>query len=384
MDTPSRLLVQGTSGDDLLVAPPQPSRLVGGAGNDILIDGPGSDAFYGNEGSNRLYGGLGNDYYMYDFGVGSLDILDFDPTPGNIDTFDFGGAPEDMGAIERRGDDLYIWEGSGETHDPATEEKVIFRNFFLDPAFRIERFRFHGEVLTDKDMLRAFHVDPAPARHADEPPSYTEGRIRLSGGEKTDHLAAGDQATYITARWGHDLLIDSRYSDVLNAGNSESPSFAINPHRSDRLFGGPGSDYYLVDSDWRHADISLTEIRDYDTTPGNLDTLHIRGDESPEYMRITGWERGSLILELNTNQRITIHNYFLDKAFVIEKIRFDDGTVLNEAAIRQRVGLPPAAPPQASLSTPPHCCSGEPPMAEADGLLGLVLAVGGLLGRASG
>ena len=31
----SRLLVQGTPADDLLVAHPQPSRLVGGAGNDV-------------------------------------------------------------------------------------------------------------------------------------------------------------------------------------------------------------------------------------------------------------------------------------------------------------------------------------------------------------
>ena len=375
MDTPSRLLVQGTSGNDLLVAPPQPSRLVGGAGDDILIDGPGSDAFYPGEGTNRLYGGLGNDYYMHQYSGGAHEILDFDPTPGNIDTFDFGAAVEDMNGVERRGDDLYLLDGAN---------GVIFRNFFLDPAFRIERFRFYGEVLTDKDMLRAFHVDPAAVRHADEPPSYTEGRIRLSGGEKSDHLVAGDQATYITARWGHDLLIGSRHSDALNAGNCEDPAHSVSPSRSDRLFGGPGGDYYLVDSDWRHAHVSFTEIYDFDTAPGNLDTLHIRGDESPDYMRITGWERGSLILELNTNQRITIHNYFLDKAFVIEKIRFDDGSVLDEAAIRQRLGLPPATPPQASQGTPGHCCVAEAPAVEADGLLGLVLAAGALLGRAGG
>ncbi|WP_252271947.1 calcium-binding protein [Pseudomonas subflava] len=378
MDTPSRLLVQGTSGDDLLVAPAQPTRLVGGAGNDILIDSPGSDAFYPGAGANRLYGGLGNDYYMNQYSGGSQEILDFDPTPGNVDTFDFGESPENVAGVERHGDDLHIRGGGGD------QDVVIIRSFFLDPAFRIERFRFYGEVLTDKDILRVFHVDPAPVPHADEPPSYTEDRIRLSGGEKSDHLAAGDQATYLSARWGHDLLIGSRYSDVLNAGNSESPSLAISPHRSDRLFGGPGGDYYRVDSDWRHAEISLTEIHDYDTTPGNIDTLHIRGDESPAYMRITGWERGSLVLELNTNQRITLHNYFLDKAFVIEKIRFDDGTVLDEAAIRQRVGLPPATPPQVSLSTPGDCCAGAAPAVEADGFLGLVLAAGALLGRAGG
>ncbi|WP_236207631.1 calcium-binding protein [Pseudomonas tohonis] len=375
MAAPSRLLVQGTPDDDFLVAPFQPSRLVGGAGDDILIDSPGSDSLYPGEGANRLYGGLGNDYYMGQYVGGTQEILDFDPTPGNIDTFDFGESAENIAGIERHGDDLHIRGYGGD------EDVAVFRNFFLDPAFRIERFRFNGKVLTDKDMLRAFHFDPAPMPHADEPPSYTEGRVRLSGGEKPDHLSAGDQATYISSHWGHDLLIGSRFSDVLNAGNSESPSFTISPHRSDRLYGGPGGDYYLVDSDWRHAEISLTEIQDYDTTPGNIDTLHIRGDESPVYTRITGEERGDLVLELNTNQRITIKNYFLNKAFVIEKIRFDDGSVLNEAAVRQRVGLPPANSPQASLSTPQHFYVDAKAAPAIEGLLDFVLATGAALAR---
>ena len=50
MAAPSRLLVQGTPDDDFLVAPFQPSRLVGGAGDDILIDSPGSDSLYPGEG----------------------------------------------------------------------------------------------------------------------------------------------------------------------------------------------------------------------------------------------------------------------------------------------------------------------------------------------
>lgn len=384
MAIPSRVPVQGTVGDDLLVAPVQPARLIGGGGDDILLDGPGSDALYGNQGSNRLYGGLGNDYYLYEYGVGSLDILDVDPTPGNIDTFDFGAAVEDMGDIERRGDDLYLWQWHGISHDATQEEVVIFRNFFLAPAFRIERFRFHGQVLTDRDMLLAFHVDPdAQVRHADQPPSYTEGRIRLSGGEKPDHLTAGDQATYLTARWGHDLLVGSRFGDVLNGGGSQSPAFAVTPYGSDRLFGGPGDDYYQVDSDWRPAGTSNVEIYDYDTTPGNRDTLHIRGDESPAYVRMTGSARGDLTIELDTQQRIIIKHYFLARAFVIEKIRFDDGSVLLEADVRQRVGLPAAAP-QASLSTPGDCCGADIFAVETDGLLGMLLVAGALLGRVGG
>ncbi len=82
MAVPSRVLVPGTPGNDLLVAHPEPSRRLGGDGDDVLIDGPGSDSLVGGAGHNRLYGGLGSDYYTYDLNAGGRDeILDFDPSP---------------------------------------------------------------------------------------------------------------------------------------------------------------------------------------------------------------------------------------------------------------------------------------------------------------
>lgn len=376
MTAPSRLLVQGTPGNDLLVAHPQPSRLLGDAGDDVLIDGPGSDSLIGGADHNRLYGGLGADYYTYDLNVAGRDeILDFDPTPGNIDTLIIGESLEAFGPFERYQDDLLIGM-NGESG------VVIVRHFFLDPAFRIERFRFGATTVTDQQMLRNFHIDPEapPGRTADDPPAYTGERIRLTGNEQAERLVAGDQATYLLGRGGNDLLIGSRHSDLLNGGGSV-PMFLGDNHWN-LLYGGPGDDYYQVDYSWEFGD---QRIYDYDTTPGNLDTLHIRGEVEPAYVRFSGGPPGDLILELDSEQRIVITNYFLNKAFVVEKIRFDDGTVLDEAAVRQRMGLPPAAPPpQASLSTPAHCCVGEPPVVEADGLLGLVLAAGALLGRAGG
>ena len=61
---------------------------------------------------------------------------------------------------------------------------------------------------------------------------------------------------------------------------------------------------------------------------------------------------------------------------MVERIRFDDGSELNEATIRQRLGLP--APTQASLLTPAPAWAGEPPAA-ADGV-GLLLAAAALWG----
>jgi Ca2+-binding RTX toxin-like protein len=375
MAAPTRVLVQGTSGNDLLVARPQPSLLQGEDGDDVLIDGPGSDSLHGGAGHNRLYGGPGSDYYTYDRYSGARDeILDFDPSPSvvnvNLDTLIISESLEEFGPFERRGDDLLIGL-SGESG------VVTVKYFFLDPAFRIELFRFGATTVTDEQVLRNFHIDPAMplGRSADSPPSYTGDLIRLTGNEQAERLVAGDQATYIQGRGGNDLLIGSRYGDVLNGGRSE-PMFLGDNHWN-RLYGGTGDDYYQVDS---AVDFGDHQIYDYDPTPGNVDTLLIRGDVGgPDGLRMNGSVGGDLIIELYTEQRIVIDNYFLDRAFVIEKIRFDDGSVLDEAAIRQRLGLPPPAPPQASLSTPALSGVAEAPPLAGDGWLSLVLLAGAAL-----
>ncbi|WP_394559884.1 calcium-binding protein [Aquipseudomonas alcaligenes] len=373
MAVPSRVTVPGTSGNDLLVAPAEPSRLVGGAGDDILIDSAGSDALVGGAGHNRLYGGLGSDYYSYDLAAAGRDeILDFDPSPSwvnvNLDTLIISESLEEFGPFERRGDDLLI----GLSGEPGV---VTVKYFFLDPAFRIEIFRFGSTVVTDEQILRNFHIDPTMpiGRSADNPPTYTGDLIRLTGNEQANRLSAADRPTYLLGRGGNDLLIGSRHGDVLNGGSSK-PMFLGDNHWN-RLYGGPGNDYYQVES---VVDFGDHQIYDYDPTPGNFDTLQIRGDVGGAAgVHMNGVAGGDLIIELYTEQRIVISNYFLDRAFVVEKIVFDDGSVLDEAAVRQRVGLPAALAPQASLSVPPSCCTAQD---EGDAWLNLALLAGAALG----
>ena len=367
----SRVLVNGTPGDDLLIARPEPSRLLGGDGNDILLDGPGSDLLVGGGGNNRLHGGLGDDYYRYELYAGGLDlILDFDPTPGNLDTLIISESLEEIGPFERYGDDLLI----GLQGEPGV---VTIRHFFLDAAFRIERFRFGAVTLTDQDVLRSFHIDPQmpTGRSADDPPSYTGERIRLTGRQHADRLVAGDQPTYLVGRGGNDLLIGSRYSDVLNGG--DSVPMMLGDNQWNLLHGGPGNDHYVVaftDSQARQR------ILDYDPTPGNLDTLHIRGPITAQDAYLSGSEGGHLSIELY-DERIVIEHYFLDRAFVIERIRFDDGTVLDEAAVRQRLGLTPPRPAQAG-SLEPEALPATPLADGSEGAWPLLL--GALLGQLGG
>lgn len=374
MPSPTRAPVIGSSADDLLVAHPEPSRLLGMDGNDVLIDGPGSDSLLGGAGNNRLFGGPGNDYYTHDhLAAGRDTILDFDPTPGNIDTLIVNESLEAFGPFERYQDDLLI----GLNGEPAA---INVQYFFRDAAFRIERFRFGATHITDKDILRNFHLDPdaPPSRSADDPPVQASGRMRLSGSGKADRLVAADQPTYLLGRGGNDLLIGSRASDVLDGG--ASLDMFLGDNHENLLFGGPGNDYYNFSY---NADYSRQVILDYDPTPGNLDTLNIRGDVRPADVRFSGGQGGSLYLEFDNEQRITIENYFLDKAFVIEKIRFDDGSVLTEAYFRKRFGLPPRTA-RAELSVLPHDCVAAPSQLPVDTPLGLLMLAGAALSQLCG
>ena len=53
---------RGTSGRDLLLAPPENSELIGRAGNDLLRGNTGNDALWGGLGQDTLIGGQGTDW----------------------------------------------------------------------------------------------------------------------------------------------------------------------------------------------------------------------------------------------------------------------------------------------------------------------------------
>jgi len=61
--------LQGTAGDDVLLAGNGDDTLNGGAGHDVLVGGVGNDALYGGEGDDLLIGGPGND--LLDGGPGN-------------------------------------------------------------------------------------------------------------------------------------------------------------------------------------------------------------------------------------------------------------------------------------------------------------------------
>jgi Ca2+-binding RTX toxin-like protein len=93
-------LMKGLDGDDTLSTGAGDDALEGGAGNDLLLGGTGVDWYFGGD---------GNDTMQYNRGDGQDIVLEWDPTPGNIDRllFDSTINPLDL-VLSRQVNDLRV------------------------------------------------------------------------------------------------------------------------------------------------------------------------------------------------------------------------------------------------------------------------------------
>ncbi|MCA9085958.1 MAG: hypothetical protein KDA81_17990, partial [Planctomycetaceae bacterium] len=73
-----------------------PTRLIGGAGNDILIGGSGADIISGGLGNDRMEGGAGNDHYVFSDSWGQDIVVEIKGGPDTQDTFDFGSVTQSL------------------------------------------------------------------------------------------------------------------------------------------------------------------------------------------------------------------------------------------------------------------------------------------------
>ncbi|WP_252271948.1 calcium-binding protein [Pseudomonas subflava] len=374
-----RELIQGTPGDDLLVSKPAPSRLVGGEGDDVLLAGPGSTSLDGGGGHNSLYGGPDVNYYVHHVENGGYDVIFNFGEPDSWeevgDTLIVNAERESIHPIERMGHDLMI----GIDGEPG---RIVLKDFFLHSDFQLARFRFgtrywdSEHMLEERFLVSRYGLPLAPPKPL--PILYTGNLRRYDGTNGPDVLKVPRSvaAAHLSGHSGNDVLLGGSGGDLLNGGVS-TPIFP-GAASVDRLLGGLGDDYYQVDV-VTGEDTSHQQIYDFDPSGPNLDTLHIRGGIGLASVRFNGGPPGDLVLELPNEQRIVITNYFLHESFLVEKIRFDDGTVLDEADVRELMGLPAREAPQVGLLTPAHSSVAEAQPPVSDGWLSLVLLAGAAL-----
>ncbi len=240
----------------------------GTVGNDNLTGSEGDDVFNAKSGNDTLNGGMsGNDTYVFGRGYGQDTISDYDSTAGSSDTIRLNPdvAPGDV-TLWRDQSNLVL--GINGTNDTITVQ-----SWFDDPAYRVEKIQFADGTVWDATIM------------SQAPFTGTVGNDNLTGSE------------------GDDVFNAKSGNDTLNGGMSGNDTY---------VFGrGYGQD----------------TISDYDSTPGNSDTIRLNPDVAPG--DVTLWRDASnLYLGINgTTDTIMVQSWFDDPAYRIEKIQFSDGTI---------------------------------------------------------
>ena len=230
--------INGTSGQDVLIAPRYGATILaaggadtltggsvadslfGGDGNDTLSGGGGNDLLNGGVGNDQLTGGAGNDIFAYDarqFGTDT--ILDF--APGDkIDLSALGVA--DFITLQP-----FLTQVGNDT--------VILLGYYGSN----EQITLKGVTAASLTASSFLFNSSATALNT----TGTGGSDVLFGGRAADHLFGGD---------GNDTLTGGSNNDVLSGGAG-----------NDTLLGGAGNDIFLYDARQFGKDAIL------DFTPGD-------------------------------------------------------------------------------------------------------------------
>ncbi|BCM25597.1 calcium-binding protein [Methyloradius palustris] len=280
-------VINGTEDSDYFTAiDDNPAYLKGLGGDDTIIGYTGNDTLEGGAGNDFLMGQTGNDTYKFNLGDGQDIIGDYDATPGNIDTLHFGaGINASDISFTLQGVDLVLGISG-------TDDQVKIADWGYGQDHYIENVQFADGTVWDNGYLNTQYLQA---------------------------LLSGDD--YLTAPDDQDALVRGF------AGNDTLWGFAGN----DTLEGGTGNDYLAgqVGNDLYRFNIGDGQdtIGEYDSTPGNTDTLSF-GENISSSDIIFSTQGSDLILGISgTSDQVTLLNWSYGSDYRIETVQFNNGTV---------------------------------------------------------
>lgn len=305
-------ILQGTSANDPLHGGAGSDELYGREGDDVLHGNGGDDLFEGGTGNDTLYGGTGHDTYWWFVGDGQ-DVVRNSTGYGDIDSVAFGAgiAPRDV-RLSRVTDNLLL------THVPSGGYVHAIQNFSSTSIENeIDLVLFADGTVWGRSDIRSALL--RPTQGDDYLRGYETGDyIRGEGGNDTIRGAAGND--WLIGDAGDDILYGELGDDRLVGGAGVSI-----------LHGEQGSDTYV------HARgdgaVRLNEIHE----PGSVDVLELQ-DMRPQ--EVTYRRSGTVdlaIVDAVSGATITVPGWFHSTyPKRVERIRFDDGTVLTDGDVSAR------------------------------------------------
>ncbi|MEN3811511.1 calcium-binding protein [Chromobacterium piscinae] len=142
----------------------------------------------------------------------------------------------------------------------------------------------------------------------------------LNGYEGDDTLQGGD---------GNDTLFGDAGHNVLEGGRGD-----------DSLVGGVDGDLYLFnlgDGNDVISDNALEKRNEADVNPAYRDELRFGAGISPQDIELLHAGNDLVLQHGNGEDSVTIQNWFVDKRYWVEQIRFADGTLWTIDDLAQRV-----------------------------------------------
>ncbi|MCM8921806.1 MAG: hypothetical protein LC540_17340 [Candidatus Thiodiazotropha sp.] len=303
-------ILDGGAGDDVIFSDGGDDQVTGGEGDDILYGSGGDDVLDGGAGSNRLIGMAGNDTYRIGLDAGENLIRNMDSVAESYEriVFEEGVSPQ-MVQILRSGSSLVI-EMSGSV--------TTVEAFFHSRDTTIDALEFHDGTIWSAEDVRSMLFDGNDSDQV------------IVGYETDDLIDGGGGNDTLNGLEGDDELHGGIGDDTLNGGGDND--ILVGGVGTDRLEGGFGNDIYRFHSgdgqdSVYNADgadqITFVDVSSTDVTARRL------GDDL-------------LIANINNNDSVTVVDQFNggDRAPTtnsISQIDFADGITWDVADMASQV-----------------------------------------------
>lgn len=266
--------------------------LLGLAGNDKLIGSWSDDQLDGGSGDDVLDGQMGSDTYLFGLGDGKDTIKNNDDT--DILRFKAGISSSDISS-SRNGDDLVLAiKGSS--------DQVTISNWFTSSQFKLAKVEF-----TDGGALDLQAIDYQLRQ--------------LNGDEQDNQISSSDAADYLYGLGGNDVLNGNGGNDLLSGGTG-----------NDTLSGGSGDDTYYFARGYGQDCIQVL-ASDMATEDSNNDTLQFAAGIGADDLTYQRQDQDLVIGIRDSQDQITVSNWFLGKDNQLAAIRLADGSIVDTKAV---------------------------------------------------
>ena len=344
----------GGVGDDVLLGSDGGDALEGGGGDDLLLGGEGVDALSGGDGNDTLdagldglsrggmaggmIGGNGNDTYVFHRGSGVTSIQDFGAVGTSdkdvlhmdvgiqVEDLDVYWSPTNLGSLDQS---ALVIQIKG-TNDRLTISDQLFSTNLVEG--RLEHVAFaDGRVLTWAELTALANLP----RNDGATFIGSVDSDRLEGGEGND-LVDGSGPYYVTTGAADTLLggggndtIRGRGFDVIDGGAGRD----VIDIADGEVDGGTGNDEIRLGN---RPDRQPHQVVVRHRSGGGSDAL--TSDSSQGFAFVTldlsDWSASQVqwrhegdhlvIVVPNTNDRLTVNNYFVRPDLGFAAIRFAD------------------------------------------------------------